>query len=92
MSDNAAQSLEATMQDAVNSVPVEETMDALTESAGSAVEDAVQAMAEDAVDAIAMDFIAEDTMNALAEGVEDFMDDCLAEGCIVDEVLESVLE
>jgi hypothetical protein len=133
LSDNAAQSLEATMQDAVNSVPVEETMDALTESAGSAVEDAVQDMAEDAVNAIAddagfamedvvesiseslessmmkdamdsiseslessmedaMDSIAEDTMDALAGSVEDFMDDCLAEGCIVDEVLESVLE
>jgi len=74
------------MEDVVESISeslessmMEDAMDSISESLESSMEDA-------------MDSIAEDTMNALAEGVEDFMDDCLAEGCIVDEVLESVLE
>mmetsp|Transcript_20605 Transcript_20605/g.37227 ORF Transcript_20605/g.37227 Transcript_20605/m.37227 type:complete len:420 (+) Transcript_20605:94-1353(+) len=87
MTDSAAQSLETAIHDAMDSVSIDDTMDALTGSAGSAVDDAVEAMVGETMDALAesVEFSLEDVV------LESFVDECLSEGCL-DQVVESVLE
>jgi len=89
MTDSAAQSLGTTIHDAIDSVSLEDTMDALSESVGSAVEDAVESIiSEDTVDAM-VESIVESSMG---DALEAIVDDCLAESCVVDEMMESILE
>mmetsp|Transcript_39254 Transcript_39254/g.82540 ORF Transcript_39254/g.82540 Transcript_39254/m.82540 type:complete len:470 (-) Transcript_39254:64-1473(-) len=96
LTQNAAQGLKNAIHETIiDSASMEDTVEAITDSASSAVEDAVEMIAEETMDA-AMDAIAEETidatMDAIAESAEDVVE-IIAEDkmeAIVESAVESV--